>query len=179
MSFLSPIGVEFPSDILLNYEAWLGYHWDLDKMGFTPFNMPSVAGWPAYYQEPLYYKDWINSASLAIRNKMTDKIHWLFPSLDPSMREYDFVKFIATLDNPTDINDLITEAIQILFPRELSEAYVDFFKEVVLQGLPDFEWTVEYENYLQDPTEEKRTAVENKLQDLFKTMFSIPEFQLS
>ncbi len=179
MSFLSPFEVEFPTDNLVNAKAWLSYHWDLDKMGFAPFLMPSVAGWPAYYQAPIYYKDWINSASLAIRKNMANKIHWLFPSLDATTKEYNFVQFISTFDNPTDINDLIKEAAQILFPRELSPSYIDYFKEVVLQGLPDFEWTVEYQDYLQDPTEEKRTAVENKLQDLFKTMFSIPEFQLS
>ena len=179
LSFLSPIGVEFPSDPILNAEAWLSFHWDLDKMGFGPYNMPSVAGWPAYYQAPVYYKDWINSASLAIRGKMIDKIYWLLPSLDPTTKNYDFIKFISTLENPTDINDLIKEVIQILFPRVLSQAYIDYFKEVILQGLPDFEWTVEYTDYLDDPTEDKRTAIENKLQDLFKTMFSIPEFQLS
>jgi len=110
---------------------------------------------------------------------MIDKIYWLLPSLDPTTKNYDFIKFISTLENPTDINDLIKEVIQILFPRALSQAYIDYFKEVILQGLPDFEWTVEYTDYLDDPTEDKRTAVENKLQDLFKTMFSIPEFQLS
>ncbi len=179
MSLTNPVEVPFPEDIILNYEAWLWWHWDLDKMGFQIFKLPSVAGWPAYYQDPIFYRDWINSASLAIRKKMVDKFDFLYSNTDPTLQGFDFIKFIATLDNPTDVNALIQESCDILFPKALSPEYLDFFKHALLDGLPDFEWNVEYTAYLQDPTEEKRRAVENKLRDLFHTMYAIPEFQLS
>lgn len=179
MSIVNTFNLESPQDTILDYEAWLSWHWDLDKLGFVPFKMPSVAGWPAYHQAPIFYRDWINSASLAIRKKMIDKPHYIYPNLDPNLPGYNFIEFIATLDNPLDINDLIKESCDILYPRKLSQENLDFFKEVVLEGLPDFEWGVEYNDYLQNPSEEKRIAVERKLCNLYKTMFSIPEFQLS
>jgi hypothetical protein len=35
---------------------------------------PSVAGWPAYYQSPDFYKQWINSVTLPNRYGYTDTI---------------------------------------------------------------------------------------------------------
>jgi len=141
--------------------------------------MPSVAGWPAYYQEPLFYRDWINSASLAIRKKMLNSFNWIYNLHDENLDGFDFIKFIETLDNPMDINDLILESCDILFPRPLSDEYLTLFKATVLEGLPDFEWGVEYGDYLQEPTDDKRISIENKLRNLFLTMYSVPEFQLS
>ena len=95
------------------------------------------------------------------------------------MEGFDFVSYIEILEHPLEVNSLIAELCDILFPRKLSQAHLDFFKSSLLEGLPDFEWTIEYEAYLQDPTDEKRQAVESKLSSLFTTMFSIPEFQLN
>jgi len=75
---------------------------------------------------------------------------------------------------------MINEICQLLFPRPMTDAQKNYFKAVLLSGLPDFEWTVEYDAYLLDQNnDEKRRAVEEKLKSMFYTMFSIPEFQLS
>ncbi len=179
MSLTNPIELKMSDNIVNNYQAWLLWHWDLDKMGFTIMKLPSVAGWRAYYQDPIFYRDWINSASLTLRKQMISKPGWLYPETDPSLKGYDFVDYIATLDNPTDINALIFEICEVLYPRKLSQEHIDFFKSRVLDGLPDFEWSVEYGDYLQNPTNENRQSIERKLSDMFETMFSIPEFQLS
>lgn len=179
MSLTNPVEVKMSDNIVNNYKAWLSWHWNLDKMGFTLMQLPSVAGWKAYYQEPGYYRDWINSASLALRKKMITSFHYIYSESDPALQGFDFVSYIETLDDPIDINALIAEVCEVLFPRKLSEAHLDFFKSSVLDGLPDFEWSVEYNDYLQDPTDDKRQAIESKLSNLFETMYSIPEFQLS
>ena len=179
MSLTNPVQVKVSENIVYNYKAWLLWHWTLEKMGFSLMQLPSVAGWKAYYQEPGFYRDWINSASLAVRKKMFASFHYLYVETDPATTGFDFVSFIETLDFPLDINSLIAEVCEVLFPRKLSQEHIDLFKNSVLEGLPDFEWTVEYDAYLQDPTPDKRQAIESKLSNLFETMFSIPEFQLS
>ncbi len=179
MSLTNTVEVKMSNDIVNNYKAWLGWHWNLDKMGFTLMQLPSVAGWKAYYQEPGFYRDWINSASLAIRKKMLSSFHYIYNETDPTLQGFDFVSFIKTLEYPLEVNSMISELCSILFPRKLSQAHKDFFKSQLLNGLPDFEWTVEYEAYLQDPTDDKRQAIEAKLSSLFLSMFSIPEFQLN
>lgn len=179
-SISNPMGVELPQDPVIRNKTWLRWHWDFVKMDMLFFSAPSVAGWKAYYQTPIFYRDWINSASLGIRKIMVKKFDWVNNDLDESLNGFDFIKFISTLENPIDVNDLIQESCDLLFPRKLSPQHLDFFKESLLDGLPDFEWTVEYEDYLSTPEdEEKKIAVEKKLKKLFRTMFGIPEFQLS
>jgi hypothetical protein len=61
----------------------------------------------------------------------------------------------------------------------LSQAQLDNLKEVLIPGLPDFEWTVEYGLYLNEPTNEVyKGAVENRLKPLFAAIMALPEFQL-
>mgnify|MGYP000675084813 FL=1 len=75
---------------------------------------------------------------------------------------------------------MIDEVCRLIFPRPMTIDQKDYFKESLLNGLPDFEWNVEYTDYLSDPTNEsKRQAIENKLYDLFLSMMRVPEFQLS
>ena len=92
----------------------------------------------------------------------------------------DFLKFIETLDDPLDVNNLIDEICLLLFPRPMSQEHKDFFKDRLIPGLPDFEWAVEYGDYLSDPEDEsKKRSVERKLEQMFNAMFGVPEFQLS
>jgi len=160
------------------YRYWVSWHWKFLELGMAPFSIPSVAGWQAYHQAPLYYRNWINSASLNLRGKLMNEIdgmtNWLFGVLG-----YDFLSFIATLDNPSDPNALIDEVCRIIYPRQMSQDQKDFFKGILIPGLPDFEWTVEYGIYLGDPSNEAvRQSVEYKLNGMFHAMMDVPEFHL-
>ena len=144
------------------------------------FEVPSVAGWKAYHQFPVFYRDWINSASLALRRRMMKDIKWKTQYISPETKGYDFVKFIESLENPLNVNEMIDEICQLFFTRSMTQEQKDFFKEALIPGLPDFEWTVEYQDFLSDPTNEtKRQAIENKLWDMFQTIMGVPEFHLS
>ncbi len=180
MSLVNTVEVKLSEDNVSNHRAWLLWHWNLDELGFSIMSLPSVAGWRAYYQEPGYYRDWINSASLSLRKKMIATFNYLYVETDPTLQGFDFVSFLEnTIENRLEVNSMIAEICEVLFPRKLSQEHLDFFKSRLLDGLPDFEWTVEYEAFLQDPTNDKRQSIEYKLFRLFETMFSIPEFQLS
>jgi hypothetical protein len=52
-------------------------------------------------------------------------------------------------------------------------------KGVLLNNLPDYEWTVEWLDYKSSPTDaNKKTAIEKKLRALLKQILVSPEFQL-
>ena len=43
---------------------------------------------------------------------------------------------------------------------------IDALKDILIPGLPDFEWTIEYTNFLENPTDDAlRISVENKLRN--------------
>jgi hypothetical protein len=87
--------------------------------------------------------------------------------------------FTAKIDNVVDPNDLIQGIAQIMYPVLLTQDQINAFKEVLIPGLPDFEWTVEYQAYLNDPTnDDVRVPVESKLRALIRSMLARPEYHL-
>jgi hypothetical protein len=53
-------------------------------------------------------------------------------------------------------------------------------KYILLPGLPDFEWTIEYDDYKNDPTDPaKETAVETRLKNVLAAMYMMAENHLS
>lgn len=148
------------------------------------FHHPDVAGWKAYYQEPLFYKTWVNSYTLPKRlefckiivtggDLLIDTRKYRVPPLVPVLL------VVSKITNADDPNTLINELANQLFNYEISQNQVDSLKEFLIQGLPDFEWTVEYSDYLENPTDEGlRASVENKLRNLIGTMVQMSEFQI-
>ena len=90
----------------------------------------------------------------------------------------DPLKLIASLDNPDEPNELIRDLATLLLPRPLTDQQLAGLKERFIPGLPDYEWTVEYGQYLAGDNSIK-TSLENKLSKLLTAMVSMPEFQLS
>ena len=67
----------------------------------------------------------------------------------------------------------------LFYQVPLNEEDNNDLKEVLIPGLPDFEWTVEYGDYKSNPgNEEIKAAVRKKLVDLFAAMLNRAEYQL-
>ncbi len=179
-SSMSTFHVPPPADFLTENRFWVAWYWEFEDLGMTILQHPSVAGWAAYHQSPIFYRDWINAASLSLRKRLMTQIKWLTQWIDPTAPGYTWIEFIETLDNPMDVNDMIDEICRLIFPRPMTQEQKDYFKDFLIPGLPDFEWNVEYSDFLNDPDDEdKRIAIFNKLNDMFFAMIQVPEFQLS
>jgi len=143
-----------------------------------------VAGWKAYYQKPQYYRNWINTFHLPSRNQTSTSLVGGGPvNLNGNIANIpqliNVINVVATIENASDINDLIYGLTANLFAYPISEGQKDYLKEFVIPGLPDFEWTVEYSDYLADPfNPDKRIAINNKLVALFSAILEMPEYQL-
>ena len=177
---IKQFSIEFPNDYRRKYALWNGIFRFTELLQMVYFYPPSVAGWKAFYQEPTYNQLWINSVTLIIRQLYTDVMATTgFESFDGRFR-VDALKFVETIDNATDPNYLIKGMADILFPNEIDQELIDILKEVLIPGLPDFEWTVEYQAYLDDPqNEEIRAVVDARLRFLIRAMFARPEYHLS
>lgn len=180
MSSIKPFQVEFPQGLQPRYNGYLRLFSSTVLQQMEYYNPPQVAGWKAYYQEPQYYRTWVNAATLPVRMLVTDTIAVNgFAAGDFRIR-IDPLAFVTTIDNPNDPNALIDEFVQILFPQPITDDQKVALKEVLIPGLPDFEWTVEYNLYLANPDDEELAeAVATKLRQLLQAMLSMPEFYLS
>ena len=175
-------GVTFPTstEFSKQYTMWK-YIWEqASAMQMELGDPPNVAGWPAYYQIPQFYELWINSDTLPKRNQFTDTMITAGHTASGFKLVADPIAFALQFSDPSDPVVLIDESAQVLFPIEPTAAQKVFLKGVLLPGLPDYEWTIEWNDYLGDPTNAgKQTAVKTKLQELFGFMMSMAEYQLA
>ncbi|MBT3741273.1 MAG: DUF1800 family protein [Polaribacter sp.] len=159
-------------------------HLACTDLGQSVFNHPDVAGWKAYYQKPLFYKTWVNNYLLPKRldyckilvtggDLLIDKKKYSVPPLVPVLL---LAENITNAENPIV---LITSLANQLFNYEISQNQIDSLKDILIPGLPDFEWTVEYSEFIANPSDTAlKNSIENKLRSLIGTMVQMSEFQI-
>lgn len=158
----------------------------LYDMGQGMGNIPNVAGWQAFYQNPSFHEYWINSNSIQrrfayiayafygitfTRNGLTTKL------------KVDSIAFVSQFPNAIceDPNLLVEECLKYLLPIDLSIQQRNNLKsQNLLSGqASDYYWTGAWLSYIQDPTDEsKKLAVKNRLDSLILTIIQLAEFQL-
>ena len=94
------------------------------------------------------------------------------------MMKIDALGFLDQLQSPADGVALIDEICALFFPRTLAQTKKTALLDTLTDGLPVFEWTLQYNEYqanIGDPTYEEpvKTVFEKVLSQLFK----FPEFQ--
>jgi len=140
---------------------------------------PDVSGWHAYYQEPQYHELWINSDTLPKRSAWTSRMVTSGFSTAGAKIIIDPIAYIQTLSDPGDPNVIINETAQYLFASPITDNQKAFLKNVLIPGLPDYEWTIEWVTYIADPTNTTNlNAVKSKLAALLNFMMQMPEYQL-
>jgi uncharacterized protein (DUF1800 family) len=175
-------GVVFPdsSSYTAQYNQWKYVYQQAEQMQLLLCDPPSVAGWPAYYQTPQFHELWINSDTLPKRKAFSDKMGTSGNKTNSTTIVIDPIAFAQATSVPADPNVLIDEFALYLFPLAPTANQLAFLKETLLPGLPDYEWTIEWNDYLADPTNAtKKNAVRSKLQALLLLMMSMAEYQLT
>ncbi len=148
------------------------------------FFHPNVAGWKAQYQEPSFDKLWINNLLLPKRHEFCrlmieggvfsyNDTNYAITTKAPVL---EIIKTIATAADP---NSLISELTDMLFNYPITASQITSLKDILIPGLPDFEWTVEYNAHLLNPSDDAiKASVENKLTQLFSVLVRMSEFQI-
>ncbi len=183
IGFVRQLEVDFPSenDLLPLYNLWFEIFNSENIQLQSVSDPPDVAGWKAYYQEPSFYRTWISAVTLGERDAFVNKLlssngikkNGVAIKVNP-------FKILDQLENPSDPNEVITQFTALLLPVTLSEEAKNVLKEALIPGLPDFEWTLEYSSYKNDPTNaEKQQAVQGKLLNLLIAIKNLPAIQLA
>jgi len=161
----------------------------LDAMvyqGMDFLNPFDVAGYEAYYQYPLFNRNWISA------NNLTERYKFIFDSMNASSMNpvsIDLLDFIQQYfsSNAMDPDALIRELVSYLFPlsqegTEITTERLNYFKKEFFKlgtALPQgplvfwqFSWT--NANTIPEIKEDAR----GMLQDLMNAMLQSPEYQL-
>ncbi len=151
--------------------------------GFPLFFANDVAGYPAYYQEPEYSRQWFNSSTIIARYKFPEQLLTgrMRMGDNPNLRVFfqlDIVVWVRNsgfFSDPADPHALVEELLRYLLPAPVSaERFNYFYEDVFLNHLPPYDWTYEWQTYLQT---NNATEVRIPLERLLKAILYSQEFQ--
>jgi hypothetical protein len=138
---------------------------------------PNVAGWAAYYQEPGFHENWVNTDTFAKRLLFSDTAILTGRSgvIVDVLRFTD--QFGAAAEDP---NALISSVLDILYrvpPTQTMRAYLK--TTILLDGqASDHYWTDAWLAYKTSPTTANTATVKTRLQQFYLFITRNPEYQL-
>lgn len=167
------------SDLASRHKAIAILFRDVINQQMTYFDPPDVAGWKPYYQEPAFYRIWINSTTLKYRMRLTDQLASNTYSVGVKTG-LNVLNFAASMPTPTDPFLLVEDMVSVLLPQSLTDKQLTDLMNAFLSGTPDYEWGTIWTNYTKNPgNATARASAETKLRNLVKAILSLPEYFLS
>ena len=149
-----------------------------DVLGQSYASPPSVAGWPAYYQEPAYSQLWINATHLRLRFQLTDFVT-LYTGIPGNGNNWklNILTFLDNLSSPADAIAVIDDLVDVFVPKGMDAVQKLILKTILTNGQPDFEWTIEYGAYTADPGNSNVSdPVRSRVEAVLARLFQMPEF---
>jgi uncharacterized protein (DUF1800 family) len=155
----------------------------LSEMHQEPGAPPNVAGWPAYYMQPLYHRLWVNSETITKRQKFCDEMMGLaYMTVNNKTIRVDTVAFAQSLSNPGDPNKLIEDSLNTLFTTKFSAETMMSMKQqfILTSQQSDYYWTNAWNKMLANPGDEiAYQIVASRLHHFFTYLINLPEYQLA
>lgn len=187
---ISFFGLSIPdpiSDFKTHYDTfWIAAVMErmLTRAGMTLFYPFDVAGYPGYYQEPDFNRQFFNSATIVQRYKLpqillTGTHAWGGGADDPIGAKLDVAAWVrdsGVISGPSDAAMLVQELLSYLFPEEPDAERLDYFLNTVfLDQLPAADWVYEWENYMNTGDD---SEVKIPLGRLVNAALYAPEYQV-
>ncbi len=178
------IPARFTSDLNKDFYKYRTLQWDMGNVGLNFTDPPSVSGWPAYYQAPVYDLFWINSDTVAKRANWGNGVgRWgkylgIGDIRGGVNMQIDFIKYLASLKNPSNIDDVIDETVDRLMSVPISQAARLRIRMKTLDGVAPSYFTQLYQTYLAKPTDENKNTLTYRIQNLFGALFQMGEIHL-
>lgn len=163
----------------VNYKMYLNIFWATGALGMSYLTPPNVGGWTAYYQAPNFSKLWINSSYIKLRFDFGSYLTiWGGINVDGNTLPLNHLDFLDGLSLPSDAPQVIEDIVTVFCPKGLSTTQKTVLKFVLTNGLPDFEWTLQYNEYLANPGDQTYSdPVKQRVALTLDQLFKLPEFQ--
>ena len=150
-------------------------------MGQNIGDPPAVAGWPAYYEFPLFDKEWISSDKLFTRSTMIKAL-----CRKPSKADLEnnfcllLLEFVTQLSKPEDDRLLLIETMDLIFCVPLGEGQVTYLLGLLNKSNNFTEsWNKLWLRYnAAKENAELAEEVRGRLRNTFQALLMFPEYQI-
>lgn len=150
----------------------------LPGAGMDLFRPSDVAGYPAYYQEPDFQKNWFNSSTIITRYQLSTML------IDGKRVLYnqnlgaqlDIVEYVKNhVSAPSDANVVVQELLDDLLPESADIDRYDYYRnEMFLDGIPAYDWTADWQAFEQSGDD---SEVRPPLESFLTALLYSQEFQ--
>ena len=156
-------------------------------LGFALHQPPSVSGWPAFYQDPVYDLFWLNSSTLPRRIIAVNDIlrwgAWLDVTYDHgggAKRRLNVATYVKSFENPKSINLFIDELIFRFLGGEPSNILRQKISQALLNNINEDHWTDEVSKLIDQEVPDRNTysSMEWRLGNAFEVLGTTGEFHL-
>jgi uncharacterized protein (DUF1800 family) len=191
--------VEFPTsvpsltDTPILYNSWSKLYqtngstvYGIAAQGQDIGDPPNVAGWAAYYQEPIFHEAWINTDTFPKRLRFVEQfLTTTGVALGGTKKLWiDTVKYTDGFGDAIagDPNLLIDAVLELHYRVPPTAAMRTYLKTTILLGgqASDHYWTDAWTAYKAAPTNAAALSlVTTRLQAFYKFLIQNPEYQLS
>jgi uncharacterized protein (DUF1800 family) len=166
--------------VAVNYEIYLNLYYLAQVMGMEYLRAPSVGGWTSYYQTPAFSRLWANSSLLKLRFDLGSYLT-LTPGIVVSGNAFklDALNFVNNLSLPSSAPQVIDDILTVFTCKGVSVTEKAVLKSILTNGQPDFEWTIQYNDYIADPGNTTvSTPVRQRVELVLYRLFQLPQSQV-
>lgn len=148
------------------------------------FRPPSVSGWPAYYQEPVY-DFWLNSVTIKARKNFTDSSSqwgmWLGNSSGNNIHlRYNLINFIESFSNVESLDKFIEELTERFLGAPIPDKALTRIKNTVLgDSFNEGHWQEEIARFKTEPTRNNYNSLQNKFSSFMYLIFQLNEIHVN
>ncbi|MEI2693474.1 MAG: DUF1800 domain-containing protein [Saprospiraceae bacterium] len=171
------------SSIEDTYNLYLHLYRSTNGLQQVYFDVPSVAGWTPYYQEPSFHEIWVNSVTLPLRTALTTGLATKtikVRNIAQKLFGLELTNYVSDFSAPGDATRLINDIVAHLLPKPIYQNQLDYLKSKLLGNMTEAQWKTNWDAFIASPNDaQKKAAVENRLKLLISNLLTMPEYYLS
>jgi Protein of unknown function (DUF1800) len=168
------------ANVEAQYERWRHFHEVCIDSGQNLGDPPNVAGWRAYYQDPVYYQAWIGSDTIQKRARLLNAYTKGGVFAGSFRILVNAIAYLQQFANAGDPNEVVRQFVLYLLPKDVSSSQKTFMKSILLSNqAQDHYWTDAWTAYVANPGDPVAAGtVKDRLENLLNYITSMEEYQL-
>ncbi len=178
-SMLNSTETQINVNLATDYNIYLNIYYAAANMGLDFINPTSVAGWEAFYLSPAYSRLWINSTTIKFRFDISTGLFIYGIPINGYTLKVDTIPFLNNLSLPSSAIQVIDDICELFIAKPVDATTHADLVNLLTNNLPTFEWTLQYNEYLNDPTNPTFVdPVRYRVQLVLDRIFKLPQYQM-
>ncbi len=155
-------------------------HGYIGRQGFSMGSPPSVSGWQAYYQEPVYDLIWINSDSIKRRKELAETVARNGIGFQDRINlRFDLNVLLKKTKDPSDINSFIRDLAKLITGVDINDkAFIRIKKSILGDNFPDYYWTDAVRSFQNSPNPDNYNTLYGRVGQILSQIFDLNEIHV-